>query len=72
MGKSLEEFAAESPRRRPGMWVESIPEHDEIVEAWNKGVTPTTIVRWLRDVKGYTDATESKVGNYLRTHHPRR
>lgn len=72
MGTSLEDFAASHrPRRTNKPWLATIPEHDEIVASWQRGVTPSVIVQWLRDEKGYDEATIPKVGYYLRAYFPR-
>lgn len=66
--RSLAEFAKAHPAANQKAWIETIPEFDEVVAVWKKGVPGSVIIRWLREECGYTDATPGRVSDWLRDH----
>ena len=73
--RSLTEFAAAADEDKPGYvaWLETIPERDEILEAWHNGVSAGVIRRWLIRVRGYDPdvASVPRVNRRLQAHYPR-
>lgn len=73
---SLADYAKANPPKKGGYpcWACGIKEADEINEARRNGHSINTILNWLRDIRGYKDATKGKLdGHFINArHHERR
>ena len=72
--RSLRKFADDSGGRGGNAWFDTLPPEiqTEIVEGWRAGLGGQVITNWLRDEKGYTEASIGKLHNVLTTRYPRK
>jgi len=67
---SLEEFAAARRKSNLGNWIESIPEADEVLAAYQSGVSVSTIREWLLGTYTPEECTLARCA-YLGKKYPR-
>ena len=67
---SLIEYAKDNGSRKsgPACWLCGIADRAEVEEAFKKGVPQVVIFRWLKEKKGYAEASLSRVKSHLASH----